>query len=54
MFIPVNDKNAFRKFKKSIYFFHISAVCIGICAYMHATFVVVEIANKFLGQALYG
>ena len=50
-----NDKNAFRKYKKSIYhFFHISAVCIGICAYMHATFLVVEIADRFLGQALYG
>ena len=40
--------------KKSIYFFQISAVCIGICAYMHATFLVVEIADRFLGQALYG
>ena len=50
-----NDKNAFRKYKKSVYhFFHISAVCIGICAYMHATFLVVEIADRFLGQALYG
>ena len=38
--------------KKSIYFFQISAVCIGICAYMHATFLVVEIADRFLGQAL--
>ena len=37
-------------------FFHISAVYIGIhvCADMHATFLVVEIANRFLGQALHG
>ena len=49
-----NDKNAFRKYKKSLYyFFQISAVCIGICAYMHATFLLVEIADRFLGQALY-
>ena len=41
--------------KKNRYiFFQISAVCIGICAYMHATFLVVEIADRFLGQALYG
>ena len=49
-----NDKNAFRKYKKSIYYFsQISAVCIGICAYIHATFLLVEIADRFLGQALY-
>ena len=36
-----NDKNAFRK--KNLYiFFQISAVCIGICAYTHATFLVVD------------
>ena len=41
--------------KRSLYiFFQISAVCIGICAYMHATFLVVEMADRFLGQALYG
>ena len=43
-----------RNDKKSIYFFQISAVCIGICAYMLATFLEVEIADRFLGQALYG
>ena len=49
-----NDKNAFRKYKKSIYyFFQISAVCMGLCAYIHATFPLVEIADRFLGQALY-
>ena len=40
--------------KKSTYFFQISAVCIGVCAYMHATFLVGEIADRFLGRALYG
>ena len=39
--------------KKYLYFFQVSAVCIGICAYMHATFLVVEIAYRFLGQVLY-
>ena len=39
-------------YKKSIYVFQISAVCMGICAYKHATFVVVELADKFLDQAL--
>ena len=43
-----NDKNAFTKF-----FFQILAVRKGICAYMHATFLVVEIVDAFLGQALY-
>ena len=37
--------------KKSIYFFQIF---IGVSAYMDATFLVVEIADSFLGQALYG
>ena len=41
--------------KENLYiFFRISAVCIGVCAYMHATFLVVEIADTFLSQALYG
>ena len=40
--------------KKCIYFFQISAVCIDVCAYMHPTFLVVEIADRFLGHALYG
>ena len=34
-----------------IYFFQISAVCIGILAYMHATFLLVDLADRFLGQA---
>ena len=34
-----------------IFFFQISAVCIGVCAYMHTTFLVVEIVDRFLGQA---
>ena len=47
-----HDKNAqFRKLKKSIHFFKISAVCIGVCAYMHATFLVGVIAERFLSQA---
>ena len=29
-----NDKTAFRKFKKRLYFFQISAVYIGVCAYI--------------------
>ena len=37
--------------KKKIYVvFQISAVCIGICAYMHTKFLV----DRFLGRALYG
>ena len=47
-------KKVLRNFKNPIYFFQISAVCIGVCAYMHATFLVVEIADTFLSQALYG
>ena len=47
-----NDKNAFRKWNESIYFFQILAVCTGV--YMHATFLVVEIADSSLGQALNG
>ena len=35
-------------------FFRISAVCIGVCAFMNATFLVAEIADRFLGQAIYG
>ena len=35
-------------------FFQISAVFIGACAYMHAIFMVGEIADRFLGQPLYG
>ena len=37
-----------------IFFSGFSCVCIGICAYTHATFLVVEIADRFLGQTLYG
>ena len=40
--------------KKGLYFFQISAVCIGICANMHPIFLIGEIADRFLGQALYG
>ena len=38
--------------KKIYIFFQISAVCIGVCAYMHATFLVREIADRFLFRAL--
>ena len=38
-----------------MYFAQISAVCIGVCIYMQAAFLVVEIADtRFLGQALKG
>ena len=37
--------------KKSTYFFQISAVCIGVYVYTHALLLVVEIADRFLGQA---
>ena len=42
--------------KKNRYiFFQISAVCIrDVCAHIHATFLLVEIADRFLGQVLYG
>ena len=40
--------------KKTLYCFQISAVCIGVCAYMHTTFLVGEIPDRFLGQALCG
>ena len=41
--------------KKIYIFFQISAVYIGVCAYMHTTFLVgEEIADRFLGRALYG
>ena len=40
--------------KNLLYFFQTSTVCIGICAYMHATVLVAEIADRFLGQVLYG
>ena len=41
--------------KKNLHiFFQISAVCIDVCAYRYATFMVVKIADRFLGQALYG
>ena len=45
-----NDKNAFRKLKK-IYIFFPDFSCMH--RRMHATFLVVEIADRFLGQALY-
>ena len=35
-------------------FFQVLAACIGVCAYMHTTFLVGEIADRFLGRALYG
>ena len=34
------------KLKNLYIFFQISAVCIGVCAYMHTTFLVGEIAAK--------
>ena len=41
--------------KKIYIFLQISAVCIGVCAYMNTTFLVREIiADWFLGQALDG
>ena len=53
-----NNRNFYRcqthEKKIYIFFFRISAVCIGVCAFMHATFLVAEIADRFLGQALYG
>ena len=51
-----NDKNAaFRKQKKVYIFFpDFSCICIDVCASMHVTFLVVEIADRFLGQALCG
>ena len=44
----------FQEIKKIYIFFQISAVCIGKCAYMHTKSLVGEIADRFLGQALYG
>ena len=38
---------------KKSFFPQISAVCIGVCAYMHTTFLVGEIADRFVGQAQY-
>ena len=39
-----------KKNLKSLYIlFQISAVCIDVCAYMHASFLVGEIADRFLG-----
>ena len=50
-----NDKKWFQEIKKKKIYIQISAVCIGISAYMHATFLVVEKADSwFLSQALYG
>ena len=40
--------------KKNYILFPDSAVCTGVCVYMHAAFLVVEIADRFLGQALKG
>ena len=40
--------------KKIYIFFQISAVCIGVCAYMHTTFVVGEIAGRILIQLYTG
>ena len=42
----------FQEKKNLLIFFQISVVCIGVCAYMHATFLVREIADRFLGRAL--
>ena len=39
---------------KKSFFPQISAVCISVCEYMHTTFLVGEIADRFVGQALYG
>ena len=39
--------------KKNLYFFQVSAVCIGICVYMHATFLVVEIVYRFQWAKFY-
>ena len=53
--IYFNDKKCFQEIKKkSFYFFQISALCIGVCADMHTTFLVGEIADRLLGQVLYG
>ena len=38
---------------KKSFFPQISAVCIGVCVYMHTTFLVGEIADRFVGQAQY-
>ena len=40
--------------KISIFFPDTAAVCIRVCVYMHTTFLVGEIADRFLGRALYG
>ena len=40
--------------KKIICYFQISAVCTGVCVYMHTAFLLVEVADRFLGQALKG
>ena len=42
--------------KKTLYnfFVQISALRISVCAYMHATFLAREIADRFLGRAVYG
>ena len=40
--------------KKFYIFFQILAVCIGVCVYMDTTFLVGEIADRFLSQALNG
>ena len=39
--------------KKNLYFFQISVVYIGVCVYLHTTFLVGKIAGGFLGQVLY-
>jgi len=42
--------NCFQEIKKKrLYFSQISAVYIGVCAYMHTTFLAGEIADRFLG-----
>ena len=40
--------------KKFYIFFQILAVCIGVCVYMDTTFLVGEIEDRFLSQALNG
>ena len=42
--------------KKTLYnfFVQISALCISVCAYIHAKFLAREIADRFLGRAVYG
>ena len=49
-----NDKNAFRKYIKKIYITFPDFSCMHRRMWVHATFLVVEIADRLLGQASYG